>query len=280
MLGRLKVTGLWCAALAVGAGAGWWRFEEPTILGFLAVGQGDCAVFRHRGLTVLIDAGPGTPEFDVGRRVIWPKLRALGVTRIDLALLSHPDADHVAGLTSLRRQIPVRKIAAMSHFREHGELRFWLAHWRVPEGDVLWLEPGVAFELGAYRLTVDALSLEPGAEDNAGSMFVRIEGEGASALFTGDAGEETELAMLRRRDWRAEVLKAGHHGSKTATSAAWLKAVRPRAVVISCGRVNAYGHPAQATLDRIRESGAATCRTDRDGDVLFQARRGDFVRVR
>lgn len=122
MRARLSLGILWAGSLGLGFGAGSLSGPGPTRLTFLSVGQGDCAVFQHAGVTVMIDAGPGDEHSDAGRRLIWPKLRAMGVNRIDLVLLSHPDADHVAGLRSLEKILPIGKVAAPLHFRENPDM--------------------------------------------------------------------------------------------------------------------------------------------------------------
>jgi len=110
-------------------------------------------------------------------------------------------------------------------------------------------------------------------------MFVHLSGDGGTALFTGDAGFEGELRMLRRGGgWKAEVLKAGHHGSRTSTGMSLLRASAPRFVVFSCGRSNRYGHPSEATLGRVKAHSAAVVRTDREGSVTFVPSRTGFRR--
>jgi competence protein ComEC len=100
-------------------------------------------------------------------------------------------------------------------------------------------------------------------------MFVKIQGEGASAVFTGDAGGIPESVLASRYDWSSQVLHAGHHGSQTSTTDGWLDAVKPKVAVISCGRNNAYGHPHPFVLERLERRNIKTLRTDRDGDIRF-----------
>ena len=101
----------------------------------------------------------------------------------------------------------------------------------------------------------------------------------ASFLFCGDAAWEEEGRLLRSgADLRADVLKAGHHGSSTSSGEAFLAAVRPRLAVISCGRHNRYGHPADATLARLQAAGATVYRTDMDGGIVMTTR-GDGISV-
>ncbi len=112
-----RTTALWGACATLGALAGWWQGAPPDTLTFLSVGQGDCAVFRTSGTTILIDAGPLTPTVDSGEKVVVPKLRAMGVESVDLVLLSHPDMDHVGGLRAIKHAFPNLKVGISGAFR-------------------------------------------------------------------------------------------------------------------------------------------------------------------
>jgi|GEM_PF-6423179 len=112
---------------------------SSTRLTFLAVGQGDCAVFQHAGATVLIDAGPLTDTFDAGERIVAPELGRLGVETIDLVLLSHPDSDHVGGLPALARRFPIGRVVIPAVFREHAEMGRVLKEAGIAMDRVSWL---------------------------------------------------------------------------------------------------------------------------------------------
>jgi competence protein ComEC len=133
---------------------------------------------------------------------------------------------------------------------------------------------GDRIALGRTTLTVLG-PLGNAENDNQSSLVVRWDAAGARFLLTGDADLEAELRLLPwGPELRADVLKAGHHGSRDATGASWLEAVRPGCGVISCGRDNLFGHPAPATLDRLRRAGAAVARTDLNGMVTVRVRQG------
>ena len=103
---------------------------------------------------------------------------------------------------------------------------------------------------------------------NSNSLVFRLEYGSFAMLFTGDAGTETEERLLASGvDLRATVLKTGHHGSAYGTTPAFLRAVAPRAAIISVGRDNLFGHPAPATLAHLKATGAAIFRTDDDGAI-------------
>lgn len=264
----------WIAgALVPAALGGMWGWSEPfpaSALSFLAVGQGDCVVLQHAGCTVLVDAAPATDRFDAGLRLAAPALHELGVETLDLVLLTHPDADHIGGLPSLARAFPIGRVAASRAFHDHKDLRRALRRAGIGEDRILWIDAEAHVSIGALEARIVAPPLARGAEDNQGSLFVHLTNGQASATLSGDAGVDTEAAVLARgEDWRAEVIMAGHHGSATSSGPRWLASVHPRYAVASCGRDNRYGHPSGSVLARYEAADAKVLRTDRDGTIRF-----------
>lgn len=241
----------------------------------IAVGQGDCAVFRDSGYTVLIDAGPKSGGFDAGASIVNPRLRQMGVRDIDLVLLSHPDSDHVGGLSAIARNHQIKKVVVPAHFRTHPDMVSALAD--IPAERVQWLSEAVQAEIGRFKFRLDAPPWNDQMQDNDGSMFVWLGSGKSTAVFTGDAGIEAEALMLRRRNYAAQVAHLGHHGSSTATSNAWLDAVAPSIALISCGRDNRYGHPHKEVMAKIQARGIRDLRTDRDGTIRLMATPEGFV---
>lgn len=264
----LKFAALLVGAALIGAVAAWPNWNQPTRLTFLSVGQGDCAVFQTGGHTILIDVGPNLRGNDAGKRIIMPDLRRMGIDSIDLILLSHPDVDHIGGLASVLRGEPVGKVCLSDAFSHYEPLLRHLNEDRCT--NVMWLGPGQKARVGDFTLEVDCPEWHEGQSDNDGSEFVKLTGDGSSAVFTGDAGASAEARMMRDHDWSAQVLKLGHHGSKTASSEAFLEAVHPQWAVVSCGHDNPYGHPHREVLDRVQKLGIKLARTDTDGDVTFE----------
>jgi competence protein ComEC len=199
---------------------------------------------------------------------------------VDLILLSHPDLDHIGGTGAVLRSFPDAKIAVSDEFRNDQHMLSRLASWGRSPDDVAWLPHREAGRIGNFTVTIECPLMLPGEEDNDGSMFVRIQEDRASAVFSGDAPMSVEAAEAARGDWSAQILHVGHHGSKTATSETWLRAVHPKVAVISCGRNNRYGHPHAATLQRLAAYKIPVDRTDREGSIEFVVRNGEFVRER
>lgn len=260
----------WAGSLAMGAGLGTLGTEPDVAeVVFLSVGQGDCTVIRDGEQTILIDAGPATDQFDAGARLVATKLRRMGVDRVDLVLLTHPDADHIGGLSGLASHIRIDRIAAAGYFRGHQEIGRELREANWDSERVLWLWRDSLLATLRAMITIRLPNDTAITADNEGSPFIKVRIGADSVVLTGDAGEEAEAAELGRDDWSATILQAGHHGSAGSTSSPWLREVQPRFVVVSCGRNNRYGHPAPATLERIAEAGADVLRTDQAGDIRF-----------
>lgn len=254
-----------------------WPQPEPE-LRFLAVGQGDAILLRDRTTTALIDAGPADAYRDAGARIVGPRLRHLGISDVDLVILTHPDADHVGGLPALAMQVKVRAVAASEEFRGSPDLAQVLREAAIPPERVIWLRDGTRLGVGRFALELRCPKVPIGGTDNDGSILMKVRHGAATAVLTGDAPIATEEAVLRQMDWRAQVLKAGHHGSAGSTGEAFLAAVRPRWVVVSAGRNNRYDHPNRAVLERVEAARARVLRTDRQGDVVFKVRPEGFVR--
>ncbi|RYG48904.1 MBL fold metallo-hydrolase [bacterium] len=233
-------------------------------IAFFDVGQGDCIALHADGRTILIDGGPSA---DAGRRIVVPRLRELGWEPVSLVLVSHPDRDHTAGLGEILKRWPEAEIAASKTFAGAKDFDGFKVKWLGPQGE---------FTFGSWTLEVVNPPLKPGAKDNDGSMCIRFTDGRASAVFTGDAPTKTEDWLMKGHLWKADVLKAGHHGSRSSTGAKFLADVQPAWVVFSCGKGNSYGHPTPQALKRVKEAGARSWRTDTMGEAIFTSRNGKF----
>lgn len=282
-----------CRALLLPALLG--LFLRPGVRGmevyFLDVGQGDGILVRTQETVILIDGGSaGDPE--IGTRVLEPCLQSLGIRRIDMAVATHTDADHINGLEELLAPAAPDGIrisclvlpAVGAEMRDSAYHR--LERKAGAEGaELIYISRGDRIESEGMQIT--CLHPEPGGSyggANEGSLTLLLEYGGDSFLFTGDLEGDGESACLEwcRRDpvlrgklGKLTCLKAAHHGSRGATSDDWLATVWADWAVISCGRNNIYGHPAQETLSRLREKGICTLSTSEAGCVVFRIGNGD-----
>lgn len=249
-------------------------------IAFIDVGQGDAvAIGTPAGRWLLVDAGPADEGFDAGRRRVLPWLRAHGARRIEALVLTHPHVDHVGGAPAVLREMPVGRLidpglafgtpmyADVLHAARDRHVPWNAAR----QGRVLRID-GV--ELEFLWPTADVLDAPEDANDI--SAVVQLRYGAFSALLTGDAPQFVEHALVSRYGdrLRADVAKAGHHGSRTASSQEWLQTVHPGLVVISCGRRNKYGHPAPETVERLHADHIPVARTDEDGTVIVHVAAG------
>ncbi|MFO7679257.1 MAG: DNA internalization-related competence protein ComEC/Rec2 [Chloroflexota bacterium] len=248
----------------------WSRSQPDGLLhvAFLDVGQGD-AIFIQTpsGRQILVDGGfyPSILNDQLGRQMpFWDR-------HLDLLIATHPDADHVAGLVEIFERYTIDQL--LTDGAETGESGIYdalLAAAQENETALHVAQAGEVIEIGdGVRLEV----VHPGPHFNAqdrnnSSVSFRLRYGDFSLLLTGDAEEAGEEAMLAQGlPLAAQVFKAGHHGSHTSSSPAFLEAVRPQIIVVSAGVGNRFGHPHPEVLERAQAIGASVLRTDELGTI-------------
>jgi len=211
----------------------------------LDVGQGDAIVVETPdGRAVVVDAGAGGPwRLDAGERAVAPFLWNRGVLALHATLTTHADIDHAGGMAALRRLFAVTES---------------------------WDDAARPRSVGGALLTPIVPDV-PGGRRNDRATMLRVEMGLASVLLASDVEAAGERALLEARiPLGATVLKVGHHGAATSSTAPFLAAVRPTVAIVSVGARNLYGHPDAGTLARLGAVGARVYRTDRDGAVLVE----------
>ena len=243
---------------------------------FFSVGQGDSALVQFPGgAAVLIDAGGdlrglpaplGVGLRDPGARDVLPALAALGVSRLELVVLTHPHPDHAGGLPSVLRALPVGALWMTSEPGPGdigGKLRGVARERGIPVHEPA---PGERFSSGGASLEVLAPDprWSPERSTNDNSLVLRVDHGAVSLLLAGDAEALAEAALAHGpRRLRAQLLKAGHHGSRTSTTEAFLRAVSPEVVVFSAGLQNPFGFPHPEVVARASAAGARVLTTER-----------------
>ena len=243
---------------------------------FLDVGQGD-AIFIQTpaGRQVLIDGGPNKSVLAELSRVMPFYDRS-----IDAVILTHPHLDHVGGLVEVLKRYEVGY--AVESGDEHSIAEF--AEWQnlLKEAGVRKVQARRGLRLNLDNgILLDFLlpeKMEVGDDPHKNMAVSRLSYGRTCFLFTGDIERELEWEILKD-GIECEVLKVGHHGSKTSTSDAFLEAVKPDFAVISAGRKNRYNHPSQVVLDKLQAAGIRIFRTDLDGAVLMESD-GEEINVR
>ena len=233
-------------ALAVGLNAIPFGNAVSQEVDFVNVGQGDCIVVRDGYTTVMLDTG-GNVAFDLAQEVDIPFLRKKRIYDIDCLIASHGDYDHIGAAESLKRHFRVRQYADSRDDFPLDVASLHFANYNV------------------YNLT----------SENEQSLVLSLDFMGKSWLFCGDAPVSLERKILYDHpDLSCDILKVGHHGSKTSTCSDWVATLQPEVAIISVGQRNPYGHPDEEVIQRLESFGVRIIRTDQEGTIVFKKWKG------
>jgi competence protein ComEC len=260
-------------AIALPPGKPFDSAQGKLVVTILDVGQGDSILIAlPSGRHILVDAGGAVASsFDTGGRVVAPALAALGIRRLHALALTHPDPDHIGGAPTILRDfgpVEIWEGVPVPRHPARRDLAFEAARRRIG-----WRTMRAGDRMDDGGAVIDVLHPRPPDWErqqarNDDSLVLDVRLGGVSILLTGDIGRDTERAILSSiRPAAVRILKAAHHGSATSTSADFLRAARPAAVVFTAGRDNRFGHPAPAVVARVQGSGAQIFRTDVDGAI-------------
>lgn len=243
----------------------------------LDVGQGDAILIQTAEQTVLID----TSDVDE-RDKLRAQLARAGVKKIDKVILTHPHADHIGGMEVLLEGgyeisaiydngMPSTSKLYISYMKKAKAKG--IPHHALKAGDVLDFGDGAQFKVLSPAESLVQKGRQKGYkhDPNNESVVGRLTFGKFSMLFTGDAEKEAEgtIAAQFGSELKSQVLKAPHHGSKTSSSAAYLRLVQPEVCVISCGAGNDYGHPHKETLKKYQALHAKVLETDKNGTITI-----------
>lgn len=232
--------------------------EEQARVTVWDVGQGLSLLVQTAGESLLFDTGtPASAQMS-----LLPNLRAAGVRRLDVLVLSHHDNDHDGGFDTIAVSMKPRLLLA-------GQPAFYPQAQDCHERHWLW--HGVMFEF---------LETEKTADDNGQSCVLRVVAGGDALLVSGDLGQAGERALVARYGGSlfSQVLLLGHHGSGSSSAGEFLNAVAPQYAVASSGYGNPYRHPAPAVQARVRAHGIRLLRTDQSGGMVFELGSGEVFR--
>ncbi|MBP5749869.1 MAG: DNA internalization-related competence protein ComEC/Rec2, partial [Firmicutes bacterium] len=287
--GKVRLSALLCACMMLGSslapaafGIGcplpWQRPQRDLVM--VDVGQGDCFHVSCGGFDALVDGG-GSAMKNVGEDTLRPYLLKNGVSGLELAVVTHPDQDHAKGIRELSQVMTIRTIVFPWVYRNDPSVT---EGYRAEQfvfagrGDEIRLGEAVFRVLAPYK---DG-RVTPQAEDRNETCVAGIlEIKGLKVFLTADMTDQTERWLLEdgADDLDANFLKAAHHGSAYSSREDFVEAVSPAAALISCGRNNSYGHPAERVTAMLEEMGAAIYRTDTMGAIGITAEKDGGLRI-
>lgn len=238
------------------------------------VGQADAALIYSNGCSAVIDSGLTSSADDISA-----DLKGADIKDIDALLITHLHMDHAGALAKIAMSFPIDNLIipnrdssaeAMPTVNE--------AEKRVvaEKGKVFTATEGMNFNIGEFEVTL--LAYFPDAtKENDRSVITMAKIGNKKFLFTGDAEKATEADVLAEKlNIDCDVLKVGHHGSNSSSTAAFLKAASPKYAAISVGKDNMYSHPSNKTIVALKNCGAEVYRTDKNGDISFYVENGNI----
>ncbi|MED4225842.1 DNA internalization-related competence protein ComEC/Rec2 [Neobacillus cucumis] len=266
-----------------------WNWLNPYgEVTMIDVGQGDSILIHlpHGKGNYLIDTGGSlnfleedwkikSKPFEVGRDVVVPFLKGKGITQIDKLILTHGDMDHIGGAASILSSLKVKQIL-MPSVTEPSETEQFIAMEAQRQGiPVIKVSSGNQWHQGENDFYVLSPEKNFTGERNRGSIaFVATIG-GVSWFFGGDLDQEGEEKIIKQHSHlKIDVLKAGHHGSKTSSSESFINQIQPKVSLISVGEHNRFGHPHQEVLQRLAAVNTKIYRTDQQGAITYIFYRG------
>ena len=237
----------------------------PTlIVTYVDVGQGDCILIKLGDCDILIDAGK--PEYGT---TVSKYLKDAGVDDIELMINTHLDNDHYGGLPQVFKDFDVEAFWGTGYNKSGSGIDSLKKD--IKNEGLEYVTPAVGTVFTHQKLTLTVIYNGEGASSsNDSSIVVMLEYGEFKFLFTGDIGQKAEGKLVSEgADLACDVLKVGHHGSKTSSTAAFLAATGAKYAVICVGAGNSYGHPTSAALNNLAAAGIAVARTDLNGHVIF-----------
>lgn len=291
---------LCCTMLLTGCGQGGGQSSDTAAnskveakgqltISMLDIGQGDAVLIQTGAKNILIDTGDDK-YYEDGKKgkentQLLTELQKLKIDHIDTLVMTHAHADHIGKADKVIAQYGVKELVyngipstskyfinALKAAKANGTQQV-----KVKAGDVLDFGNGVSFEIvSPSQSLIDedtaAIKAKKKVDVNNESVVGRLTFGNFAMLFTGDAEGpvEKDMAASYGKKLKCQVLKAGHHGSKTSSTAEFLKLVQPESVVMSLGVNNQYGHPHEALLNRLQKQGIKNIyRTDANGTITI-----------
>ncbi|MBP3422483.1 MAG: MBL fold metallo-hydrolase [Clostridia bacterium] len=257
------------------------RQQNEMRVHFLDVGQGDCILIElPDGKVMLVDGGGSGAKTE---KTVLRYMNALKIDVIDHLLITHTDNDHSGAIGEVARMKKVLNAYLPTTSNIEGGC-YAAAYAELSKKECELFETNRALNLSQDGATPYTLSflypyMENLEEENEGSAVFWLDYMGVSFLFTGDASSEVEEVLVRDDEYgflkekkvelsSTEILKVAHHGSVNSSSLEFLNYLNLQTAVISCGKDNAYGHPADSVLDKLQIVGSDVYRTDEDGHII------------
>ena len=252
---------------------------------YLDVGQGDAILVRTpERKTLLIDGGQRFGNRDYGDQVVIPVLNHLGIKRINWLVMTHPHSDHIGGLISVTESFQVD--TTFDTYLDYESWTYGELRQKLDRQNTLVIQPSpgdirnMGTDLKMAFFAPDSSFVKGNRVVNNSSIVMKLIYGKTSFLFTGDMELEGEYELVQYGDaLKSDVLKVGHHGSKTSTSDAFINWVNPEIAVVSVGYKNKFRHPSNDVLNRINRYAEKIHRTDQSGALWLRSNGSEIWEV-
>ncbi len=237
-------------------------FDQNNYLTMIDVGQGDSILLELKNKSILIDTGGNSfSDYNMATNKLIPYFKSLGIKKIDYLILTHGDYDHIGEANNLISNFKVDKV--IFNNGEYCDLELELIS-ILKDKNINYYQNIKQLNIGNNRLYFLNNELYDNENDNSIILYMEIEDN--KVLFMGDAGTKVEKDIIKKYNLNdIDILKVGHHGSKTSTSKEFITQILPKYALISVGANNWYGHPHEEVLENLNSSNIY--RTDLNGSI-------------
>ncbi|WP_426349538.1 ComEC/Rec2 family competence protein [Alloiococcus sp. CFN-8] len=246
----------------------------PLNISFIDVGQGDSILIQYKNKNILIDSGP-----DYSEKHLIKYLKDKRIKKLDMVIATHPHADHIGGMDGIIKSFKIKSFQAPKVLSSDESFVNMVKALRDKNISINTIKKGKSIALDK-EAQINFLSPSEASYDNINnySAVALLTYKNTTYLFTGDAEEAIENELIS--DYpklKVDLIKLGHHGSKTSSTDSFLRALAPKITVISCGLGNDYNHPSPIILDRLRKLNIKVLRTDTMGTITIISNGKDII---
>lgn len=254
-------------------------YQDRMRINFIDVGQGDSCLIRYKGTNIMIDSGGSLSKnkdgksYDIGENVLNNYLLNRGITRLDYIMASHFDEDHSQGFIFLLKNMKVKNVIISEQYKTSSIYEQFKQICKKQNIQIIYVRSGdeirikdLAFKILHPKSKENQISENP-LNNNAIVCVVKYKNR--RILFTGDIEKVAENEMVKEytNGLKADILKVGHHGSKTSTTKEFLDLINPSVALIGVGQNNKFGHPNEDVIKRLEEKNIQIYRTDEMGEI-------------
>lgn len=254
-------------------------YQDRLRINFIDVGQGDSCLIRYKGTNIMIDSGGSLSKnkdgksYDIGENVLNNYLLNRGITRLDYIMASHFDEDHSQGFIFLLKNMKVKNVIISEQYKTSSIYEQFKQICKKQNIQIIYVRSGdeirikdLAFKILHPESKENQISENP---LNNNAIVCMVKYKNRRILFTGDIEKVAENEMVKEytNGLKADILKVGHHGSKTSTTKEFLDLINPSVALIGVGQNNKFGHPNEDVIKRLEEKNIQIYRTDEMGEI-------------